>query len=442
MNICVIGTGYVGLVAGSCLAESGNDVTCADSDESKIAMLNEGQLPIYEPRLPEIVERNTRGGRLRFTTELEPAVAEAEVVFIAVGTPPGDDGRADLSAVFAVAETVGKNIKGYTVVVDKSTVPVGTAERVEAIIREQTDEPFDVVSNPEFMKEGAAVEDFMKPDRVIIGAKSEKAAKLMTELYEPYVRNENPILIMDPRSAEMTKYAANAMLATKVSFINEIANICERLGADINHVRRGMGFDQRIGFKFLFPGVGYGGSCFPKDVQALIRSGAEVDYTSRILNAVEQVNLDQKRSLVEKVISHFNGKFSDPLAIWGLSFKPATDDIREAPALTIIDGLLEAGAELRVYDPVALEAVREVYGDKLMCCDTRYEPLGGCGGLVIVTEWNEFRGPDFGKMHQLMKRPVIFDGRNLYEPENMAERGFAYYSVGRQPAGLHHDDRK
>ncbi len=433
MNICMIGVGYVGLVAGTCFAEHGNEVVCMDIDESKIRVLQKGESPIYERGLEDILERNHNEGRIRFTTSFKDAVPEAEVVFIAVGTPPGDHGKADLSAVYDVAENIGRLITDYTVIVMKSTVPVGTTDELREIIKKQTDVPFDMVMNPEFMKEGAAIDDFMKPDRVVIGTDSEKAGRIMTELYEPFVRTENPILHMDIRSAEMTKYAANAMLATKISFINEIANICEKVGADISNVRRGIGFDSRIGFQFLFPGLGYGGSCFPKDVDALVQTSHEFGHEPGLIESAQKVNLGQRKWMTDKIDAHFGGEFKEPVAVWGLSFKPQTDDVREAPSIDIIRHLLEKGAEVRAYDPVANENAAQVLGDKVIYCDTAYEALGGASALVIVTEWNEFRRPNFKRMSQLMKQKIIFDGRNLYAPESMKEKGFTYYSVGRKP---------
>jgi UDPglucose 6-dehydrogenase len=421
-------------VAGTCLAESGNEVVCVDVDEDKIKRLSKGELPIYERGLEELLERNMKEGRLRFTTRLEEAVPGAEIVFIAVGTPPAATGEADLSAVAAVVEKVAGLIGGYTIVVMKSTVPVGTTEKLKGLIAAKTRHPFDLVMNPEFLKEGAAVDDFMKPDRVVIGADSERAARTMTGLYEPFVRTEKPILVMDFRSAEMTKYAANAMLATKISFINEIANICEQLGADVNEVRRGIGFDSRIGFQFLFPGLGYGGCCFPKDVDALVSTAAGAGYTPRILRAVQAVNRAQRDWMVSKVVEHFGGKFTDPIAVWGLSFKPQTDDIREAPAIEIVARLLEKGATIRAYDPVAARNAEAMFGERVIFCDTAYEALGGAAGVIVATEWNEFRRPNFERMRKLMKSPVIFDGRNLFEPAAVAERGFTYYSVGRKTA--------
>lgn len=432
MNICVIGTGYVGLVAGTCLAESGNDVVCVDIDEEKIDKLCKGEVPIYERGLENILERNIKEGRLRFTTRFEEAVPSAEIVFIAVGTPPGENGEADLTNVFKAAESVGALISGYTVIVVKSTVPVGTTDKVSGIIAEQTEEPFDAVMNPEFMKEGAAVDDFMKPDRVVIGTDSDRAAKIMKDLYEPFVRTEKPILIMDRKSAEMTKYAANSMLATKISFINEIANICEKLGADVSEVRRGIGFDSRIGFQFLFPGVGYGGSCFPKDVDALVTTAKEAGVSPRLLESVQAVNRGQRDWMIKKILGHFSDGFKGPLAFWGLSFKPQTDDIREAPAIEIIRALLDKGARIRAHDPVASLNAEAVFGDEVIFCDTFYEALDGVDALVIATEWNEFRRPNFERMKKLMNKPVIFDGRNLFNPRNIADEGFVYYSVGRR----------
>lgn len=432
MNICVIGTGYVGLVAGTCLAESGNDVVCVDIDEEKIDKLCKGEVPIYERGLENILERNIKEGRLRFTTRFEEAVPSAEIVFIAVGTPPGENGEADLTNVFKAAESVGALISGYTVIVVKSTVPVGTTDKVSGIIAEQTEEPFDAVMNPEFMKEGAAVDDFMRPDRVVIGTDSDRAAKIMKDLYEPFVRTEKPILIMDRKSAEMTKYAANSMLATKISFINEIANICEKLGADVSEVRRGIGFDSRIGFQFLFPGVGYGGSCFPKDVDALVTTAKEAGVSPRLLESVQAVNRGQRDWMIKKILGHFHDGFKGPLAFWGLSFKPQTDDIREAPAIEIIRALLDKGAQIRAHDPVASLNAEAVFGDEVIFCDTFYDALDGVDALVIATEWNEFRRPNFERMKKLMNKPVIFDGRNLFNPRNIADEGFVYYSVGRR----------
>jgi UDPglucose 6-dehydrogenase len=441
VNLCVAGVGYVGLVAATCLAESGNDVVAVDSDRGKIERLKQGEIPIYEPGLKELIGRNVREGRLRFATDLAEAVRAAEVVFIAVGTPSGPDGAADLSAVTAVAREIGRNLSGYKLVVIKSTVPVGTAEDVEEIIRTAGEETraappveFEVANNPEFMKEGAAVDDFMRPDRVVVGVASERAAEILRELYAPFVRTEKPILVMDRRSAEMTKYVSNAMLATKISFINEMANLCEHLGADIAAVRRGIGFDSRIGFQFLFPGLGYGGSCFPKDVDALILTAAEHNYPARILRAVQAVNTDQKRALADKVRSHFGDRIAGTtLALWGLAFKPQTDDMREAPSREIVRELMERGARFRVHDPVAMSEARKIFGEKLIYCDNPYAALEGASALLIATEWPEFRRPNFQRIKELLREPVIFDGRNLYEPEVMAKWGFTYYSIGRKP---------
>lgn len=433
MFIAVVGTGYVGLVAGTCFAETGNDVICVDIDEKKIDDLNHGIIPIYEPGLEELIKRNIEEGRILFTTNIAMAVRRSKAIFIAVGTPPGKDGAADLSHVLDVARSIGRNMNGYKVVVNKSTVPVGTAEQVRNVINGETEERFDVVSNPEFLKEGAALDDFMKPDRVVIGSDSDEAVTIMKEIYAPFVRTENPILAMDIVSAEMTKYAANAMLATKISFINEISRICEKVGADIDNVRRGIGFDSRIGFKFLFPGVGYGGSCFPKDVKALISTSISAGVEPLVLKAVEEVNEKQKRLLAEKVIAHFGENLSGlSLAIWGLSFKPRTDDMRESPSLVIIDILLSKGAKLKVFDPEAISNAKKILGSKVEYSASLYSALEGVDALLVVTEWNEFRRPNFDRMIELMKKPVVFDGRNVYEPEKMAERGFIYYGIGRK----------
>lgn len=434
MKLCVIGSGYVGLVAGTCFAESGNDVICADIDADKVACLQRGDIPIYEPGLQELVKRNVTEGRLSFTTDLGDAVRRALVCFIAVGTPPGQDGGADLAAVIRVAAEIGEAMDGYRVIVDKSTVPVGTAERVRQVIASRTTHPFDVVSNPEFLKEGAAIDDFMKPDRVVIGTDSPRAVEVMKELYSPFVRTEQPIVVMSAASAEMTKYCANAMLAARISLMNEFANLCERVGADVDDVRRGIGFDRRIGHHFLFPGVGYGGSCFPKDVKAVIRTAAQYDLDFRMLRAAEEVNERQKRTLVEKVMQHF-GEYLRGMrfAVWGLAFKPRTDDMREAPALTVIEALLSAGAEVHAHDPEALTEARRLFGERVHYHRVNYDTLDGADALLILTEWNEFRRPDFLRMRQLMKRPVIFDGRNIYDPKQMQELGFTYYSVGRRP---------
>lgn len=439
MRIAVIGTGYVGLVTGTCLAECGNEVVGIDKDAAKIALLQGSKLPIYEPGLLELVQRNSREERLRFSTDLARGVARAQIIFIAVGTPQGADGAADLSNVWAVGDAVadaiaGQESAGAKVVVLKSTVPVGTnralAERLEA--RNAAARNLDVASNPEFLKEGAAVDDFMRPDRVVVGVRRPEVALVMKELYAPFLRTERPFLVMSPESAEMTKYVANAMLATKISFINEMANLCERVGADINDVRRGIGHDARIGFQFLFPGAGYGGSCFPKDVRALISAARGLDLPLHVMEAVERVNEAQKLVLFRKIRHHYgNALKGATLAVWGLAFKPRTDDVREAPSLTLINSLLAEGVKLRVHDPEALANVRAIYGDKLTCCDRPYGCLEGADGLVIVTEWQEFRHPDFEVMRRLLRQPVIFDGRNLYEPANLGAHGFTYYSIGR-----------
>jgi UDPglucose 6-dehydrogenase len=436
MRLCVIGTGYVGLVAGTCFAESGNDVVCVDNVASKVDMLRRGEVPIYEPGLSELIRRNMEEGRLSFTTDLDDAVRRSDVCFIAVGTPSGDDGAADLSAVFAVGRAIGRAMDGYRVVVTKSTVPVETNGRLREEIAGVTSHPFDVVSNPEFMKEGAAIEDFMKPDRVVIGTSSERAGAIMRELYAPFVRTGKPILVMDNVSAEMTKYAANALLATKISFMNEIANLCERTGADVEDVRRGIGYDERIGHHFLFPGVGYGGSCFPKDVKAVIHTAKALGMDFPLLSAVEQVNEEQKRLLVEKVVATF-GEVLDgrSFALWGLAFKPRTDDMREAPSLVIAEGLLSRGARLAVYDPEAMEEARRHLGDRVTYARSNYAALEGADALLLVTEWNEFRRPDFARMKRLLKTPIIFDGRNVYDPGAMRAHGFTYHSVGRRARG-------
>jgi UDPglucose 6-dehydrogenase len=432
MKLCVVGTGYVGLVSGTCFAEGGNDVACVDIDERKIADLRNGKIPIYEPGLEELIRRNVGDGRLRFTTDLAAAVKDSLVCFIAVGTPQDEDGSADLSMVLKATADIAKLMPGYRIIVLKSTVPVGTADKVREAMASQTTHPFDVVSNPEFLKEGAAVEDFMKPDRVVLGSNSEHALSLMKELYSPFVRTENPILVMDNRSAEMTKYAANAFLATRISFINQVANLCEKAGADVSDVRRGIGFDRRIGHYFLFPGVGYGGSCFPKDVRAVIRTAEEYDMDFSLLKEVEVINEKQKELLVNKVFARFGKDLRGrKFAIWGLAFKPRTDDMREAPSIVIIEALLKAGAEIAVHDPEALARAREVFGDRVSYHRGNYDALPGADALLIVTEWNEFRRPDFARVRELMKSPIIFDGRNLYEPSVMKQEGFMYYPVGR-----------
>ncbi len=433
MKIAVIGTGYVGLVTSTCLAESGNDVVGIDKDQSKLRVLESGQLPIYEPGLLELVQRNRREERLRFSPNLAAGVSDAQIVFIAVGTPQAADGAADLSNIWAVAEAIGDAVTSRKIVVIKSTVPVGTNFAVAERIAARTSVPVDVCSNPEFLKEGAAVDDFMKPDRVVVGVRRPEVAETMRELYAPFLRTEHPFLVMSPESAEMTKYVANAMLATKISFINEMANLCERLGADINDVRRGIGHDARIGFQFLFPGAGFGGSCFPKDIRALIRMAENQRVAAHILEAVDRVNNEQKHVLVRKVKEHYGqGLRGKTLAVWGLAFKPRTDDVREAPALTLIDELLIEGTKLRVHDPEAIPNVRAIYGDRLIYCDRPYGALEGADGLVIVTEWQEFRHPDFEVMRRLLSEMVVFDGRNLFEPKTMQMNGFTYYGIGRK----------
>jgi UDPglucose 6-dehydrogenase len=435
MNLAVVGTGYVGLVTGTCFAETGNHVVCVDIDENKVARLNRGEVPIFEPGLEVLFERNTKQGRLKFTTDLAEAIEQAQIIFLALPTPPGEDGSADLSYILGVSEQLSKMIKDYKIVVDKSTVPVGTGEKVHTILAKNlSTDLFDVVSNPEFLREGVAVDDFLKPDRVVIGASSERANKLMKQLYEPFVRQGNPIYFMDLRSAEMTKYAANSYLATRITFMNEIANLCEKVGANVDMVRIGMGSDSRIGKRFLFPGVGYGGSCFPKDVQALAKTAAENKYEFRILDAVMSVNDQQRFLLAKKIKAHFGSDLKGKtIAIWGLAFKPNTDDIREAPALYIIEELLEAGAQIRVFDPEAMENVKKIFGDRLIYCTDQYETLIEADALAIVTEWSVFRTPSFQVLKQLLKNPLIFDGRNLYDLEAMAEQGFQYLSIGRNP---------
>ncbi len=433
MNIAVIGTGYVGLVTGTCFAETGNHVVCVDIDENKVKRLRRGEIPIYEPGLDVLFDRNTKQGRLSFTTELSEAVEDAQIIFLALPTPPGEDGSADLSYILGVAADLADIIEDYKVVVDKSTVPVGTAEQVHAILAEKLDTSlFDVVSNPEFLREGVAVDDFLKPDRVVIGTSSERARQVMRELYEPFVRQGNPILMMDERSAEMTKYAANSYLATRITFMNEIANLCEKVGANVDMVRMGMGSDSRIGKRFLFPGVGYGGSCFPKDVQALGKTAEDYDYDFRILKSVMSVNHQQRVVLAQKIADFFGGELEGKtIAMWGLAFKPNTDDIREAPALYIIEKLLEAGAKVKAFDPEAMENVRRVFGDKVQLVADQYEAIIGADALAIVTEWSVFRAPSFKVLKELLRNPVIFDGRNLYDLELMKDKGFIYNSIGR-----------
>lgn len=433
MKIAVIGTGYVGLVTGTCFAETGNDVTCVDIDKNKVEKMRNGIVPIYEPHLDVLFERNIKQGRLKFTTEVKEAVDDAAIIFLALPTPPGEDGSADLSYILGVADELGKIITDYKVIVDKSTVPVGTAEKVTAAIAKNAKVDFDVVSNPEFLREGFAVDDFLKPDRVVIGTSSDRARKTMEHLYKPYVRQGNPIIFMDEKSAELTKYAANSFLATKITFMNEIANFCEKVGADVDMVRIGIGSDTRIGKRFLFPGIGYGGSCFPKDVQALAKSGKEYGYEFSILDSVMRVNEEQKVIIMPKIKAYFNNNLKGKkIALWGLAFKPDTDDIREAPALYIIDELLKLGAEITAYDPEAMDNVKEKYGDKINFASDRDSALDGADALVIATEWQVFRNPDFNKLANKMNQKVIFDGRNLYDLKEMKELGFYYNSIGRE----------
>jgi UDPglucose 6-dehydrogenase len=432
MKITVVGTGYVGLVTGTCLAETGNSVTCVDIDEKKVNRLKDGKVPIYEPGLEKLFERNLKEERIFFTTNLAEGIKEAQIVFLALPTPPGEDGSADLRYVLGVAEDIGKLLTDYKIIINKSTVPVGTAEKVHEAIALNYQGEYDVVSNPEFLREGVAVEDFMKPDRIVIGTKSERAKKLLEQLYGPYVRQGNPIIFMDERSSELTKYAANSFLATKISFMNEVAQLCERLGADVDMVRKGIGSDERIGRRFLFPGIGYGGSCFPKDVQALVHSSWEVGYDFRILDAVMDVNERQKVHIVSKIKSYFEDNLQGKhFALWGLAFKPNTDDIREAPALYIIEELVKAGATISAYDPEAMENVRNVLGEKISFSENQYDALKGADALIIATEWNEFRTPDFLKIVSNMKKKIIFDGRNLFDIMAIKELGFYYESIGR-----------
>ena len=433
MKIAVIGTGYVGLVTGTCFAETGNNVTCVDIDKNKVEKLSKGQVTIYEPGLEKLFLRNQREGRLKFTTSLIEGIKDAKIIFLALPTPPGADGSADLKFILGVAEDIGKILTDYKVIVDKSTVPVGTAEKVYNVIAKNYKDDFDVVSNPEFLREGVAVEDFMKPDRVVIGTESEKARKLMGELYAPFVRQGNPVIFMDEKSAELTKYAANSFLAAKISFMNEIARLCELFGADVDMVRRGMGSDDRIGKRFLFSGIGYGGSCFPKDVQALVKSAADAKYNFKILEAVVEVNEQQKIYLVPRIKKYFNNNLKGKkIALWGLAFKPNTDDIREAPAIYIIDELLKEGATVTAYDPEAMKNVKDLTGDKIRLVENQYDALSGSDALIIATEWSEFRTPDFEKMAGLMNSKVIFDGRNVFDLNQMKELGFYYESVGRK----------
>ncbi len=433
MNIAVIGTGYVGLVTGTCFAETGNNVICVDNNEQKVQRLKKGEIPIFEPGLDVLFERNTKEGRLVFTTNLRSAVDHAQIIFLALPTPPGEDGSADLSYIMGVARQLGDMITDYKVIVDKSTVPVGTAEKVAAIMAEKLPKKlFDVVSNPEFLREGVAVDDFLKPDRVVVGTRSEKARKLMRQLYEPFVRQGNPIYFMDERSAEMTKYAANSYLAARISFMNEIANLCEKVGANVDQVRIGMGSDSRIGKRFLFPGIGYGGSCFPKDVQALAKTASQYSYDFKILKSVMKVNGLQKNVLTKKIRKFYKNELEGKtIGVWGLAFKPNTDDIREAPALVIIDELLQAGARVKAFDPEAMDNVRTIYGDRIHFCANMYEAIEGTDSLCIMTEWSEFRNPDFERMTSLLKEPIIFDGRNVYDLDQMKSLGFHYISIGR-----------
>jgi UDPglucose 6-dehydrogenase len=433
MKIAVVGTGYVGLVTGTCFAETGNQVTCVDINAEKVKQMQAGKIPIYEPGLDDLFQRNTQEGRLHFTTSLQEGIEGAKVIFLALPTPPGADGSADLKYILQVADDLGPILSDYTVIIDKSTVPVGTSDKVREAIAKNAKVDFDVVSNPEFLREGVAVEDFMKPDRVVIGTQSDRAKDLMSRLYAPLVRQGNPIIFMDERSAELTKYAANAFLATKITFMNEIANLCELVGANVDEVRKGIGTDSRIGKRFLFAGIGYGGSCFPKDVQALAKTSTENDYEFKILDSVMKVNENQKTKLIPHLVKHFKGDLKGKkIAMWGLAFKPYTDDIREAPSLYNIDALLELGASVSAYDPEAMGHVKQVMGDKISFTKSPYEALDGADALLIVTEWPQFRTPDFERMDSLLKNKVIFDGRNLYELNQMQELGYTYYSIGRQ----------
>lgn len=437
MKIAVVGTGYVGLVTGTCFAETGNMVTCIDIDQKKVDSLSGGQITIYEPGLEKLFLRNQKEGRLTFTTNLKEGIIDAAIIFLALPTPPGEDGSADLKYVLGVARELGNLLTEYVVIVDKSTVPVGTAEKVHAAVAENYKGEFDIVSNPEFLREGLAVDDFMKPDRVVIGTESERARKIMTELYAPFVRSGNPLIFMDERSAELTKYAANSFLATKITFMNEIAQLCERLGADVDMVRRGIGSDERIGKRFLFPGIGYGGSCFPKDVHALVKSAHEAGYEFQILNAVMDINEKQKLHLIPKVKKYFNGDLKGKhFAIWGLAFKPNTDDVREAPALYMIDGLLAEGATISVFDPEAMTNVKSILGEKVRFAENQYDALVGAHALIIATEWNEFRQPDFLRIGKELKHKAIFDGRNLFDLDSIGRLGFHYESIGRAVVNL------
>ncbi len=432
MNIAVIGTGYVGLVAGACFAESGNDVICVDNDADKIENLKNCVIPIYEPGLPELIERNLREERLTFSTDLEAAIKKAFVIFIAVGTPMQPSGAADLSSVYAVASAIGRSLERYKVIVTKSTVPVGTTEQIHALIRKETKQPFDVLANPEFLKQGSAVEDFMKPDRIVVGAADPRPAEILRDLYAPFVRTGGPVLLMDIRTAEMLKYAANAFLATRISFMNEIANLCEHVGADVEMIRKGLASDSRIGPAFLFAGVGFGGSCFPKDTRALIQTGVQHEYEMKILQAVDTVNTLQAMRFVDRVRGHYGSVRGKRFALWGLSFKPRTNDMRDAPSITIVETLLQEGATIVAYDPAAIEDARQIFETRIEYSGTNYGCLEGADGLLVVTEWQAFRNPNFERMKSLMKEPVIFDGRNIYDSANLRELGFTYYGVGRK----------
>jgi UDPglucose 6-dehydrogenase len=435
MRVAVVGAGYVGLVTGTCLAESGNEVVCVDQDEGRVAALQEGRCPIYEPGLEELVQRNEKEGRLRFTADVAQAVGRARVVFIAVGTPEGEDGDAELRHVLDAADEIARAVRHFKVVATKSTVPVGTADRLQDLFDRRARFEVEVVSNPEFLKEGAALEDFQRPDRVVVGARGQRARRALRELYQPFVRTERPILFMDPRSAEMVKYASNAMLATRISFMNDVALLCERVGADVEQVRRGMGADARIGYPFLFPGIGYGGSCFPKDVKALLATGRRHGLDLDLLRAVEKTNERQKRRLLRMALRHYGGDLAGrTFGVWGLAFKPKTDDIREAPSIEVIEGLLGKGARVQAYDPVATARARRHFGDRVALAPGPYEALEGADGLFVVTEWSEFRNPDFDRMKALMREPVIFDGRNVFDPEEMTELGFRWYGIGRAGA--------
>ncbi len=433
MKIAVVGTGYVGLVVGTCFAETGNNVVCVDIDRRKIAMLRRGKSPIYEPGLNQLLTKNLHEKRIVFTTELREAVEQSEVIFLALPTPPSEDGSADLRHVLSVAEQIGKWLNGYRVIINKSTVPVGTADKVKNVVGRNAKYEFDVVSNPEFLKEGAAVSDFMKPDRVVVGSSSQRAIKVMQDLYGPFIRTGNPFIVTDERSSELIKYAANSFLATKISFMNEIANLCDRVGADVDMVRKGIGTDLRIGPQFLFAGVGYGGSCFPKDVKALSKTAEECKYDFKILNAVQWVNKQQRKMFTDKIISHFRRRLSGKvIAVWGLSFKPNTDDMREAPSVFVIRELLKKGARIQVYDPVATAEAKRYFRKSIRYCRNNYDALRGADALVVMTEWNEFRRPDFDHVKKLMRSWVIFDGRNIYDPQSLHEKEFIYYGVGRR----------